>query len=640
MPLRNVSCGTRRSRRFSPALLAALLLAAPLGAQESDEGELISPEQSSNEQQREYTYDNLITVTATGLEQRVEDLPLPITILTREQIESSGEESVVDLLRRVPGLTVMRFGDEGASTSIFVRGTESDHVLALFDGVRLNSPYFAGFDWSQLVTAGIERIEVTRGPYSALWGSDAVGGVIHLIPMRNREGSSTRLLAEGGENQWRRLEGSFGWGDDAWDVHTSLFGRDGRGELDNSDFEHRQILLDAGYGGSDTERLSLVYQHLDAEVGIPFSDPLNLTPQRRQDSRQRLLALPMHFQPAPAWRLELTPSLVERQLEFRDPDDPFGFTRSDTFDDTTQIRFASHHAVAVHDHDHSLSWGGEWREDRVDASSNFGVDLDGQRVELIGAFVQDVWQASERFTVVAGLRLDETSEWGSEVSPRLSAGFQANDRVELRVSYGQAFRQPSIGELYFPFSGNPSLEPERSDSAEIGLVLRLGRHRIDAGVFATDSENLIDFQFVDYTFANIERAEIRGTEVAWTYELSSALRSSLQATWLDTSDQDGLALLRRPEWSSSWVFDAHLAKRLRANLALVLVGDRIDVDALTFERKELPSHATADLGLSFSLTEKLDLSLRTLNLADRIYQEVDGYPAPGRRFIAGLRWSL
>ena len=296
-----------------------------------------------------------------------------MTIITRAEIDSSQEETVADLLRRVPGITVMRTGDEGSTTALFVRGTESDHVLALFDGVRLNSPYFAGYDWSVQSSAGIEQVEVARGPFSALWGSDAVGGVVNVIPSRGRDGGNIALFGEAGDDDWQRLEGSIGWATGAWDVYASAFDREGRGELDNSDFSNRQLLVDTGYSWSESARVAVLYQDLDSEVGIPFSNPLSQTPNRRQDSQEELLALPMSFQPGARWSLELTPSQVERVLEFRDPDDPFGFTSSDTFADTSQVRLASHHDVGGGGK-HAFSWGGEWREDEVDALSNFGID--------------------------------------------------------------------------------------------------------------------------------------------------------------------------------------------------------------------------------------------------------------------------
>ena len=131
-----------------------------------------------------------ITVTATGVATQAVEVPMPTTVITKQEMEDAQTENVAELLKRVPGLTVMRSGDEGKVASVFTRGTESDQTLVLFDGVRLNSPYVGGYDLGLLTTSGFERVEVARGPYSALWGADAIGGVINMIPRTGLGGFS------------------------------------------------------------------------------------------------------------------------------------------------------------------------------------------------------------------------------------------------------------------------------------------------------------------------------------------------------------------------------------------------------------------------------------------------------------------
>ena len=577
-----------------------------------------------------------VTVTATGAETPLEEVPLPVTVIDREEIDDSQEESVADLLRRVPGLTVARAGDDGSVASVFTRGTESDHTLALFDGVRLSSPYFGGYDWSLLPTAGLARVEVARGPFSALWGADAVGGVINVVPAQATDGLGASLLAEGGEDDWRRLEGVVGWAGDGFDLYASGVDREGEGELDNSDFDLRQVLVDAGWSWGDGNRVAVLLQDLESEIGIPFSDPTSLTPNRRQRADQRLLAVPVRLRVSESWDLELVPSVVERELTFRDPDDPFGFTASDTAADTTQARLASRLALG----DHHLTWGGEWREDEVTDSSVFGVNLDGATTSVASAFVQDVWQAGRDLNVIAGVRWDDADEWGTQVSPRLAVGWRPVDRLELRAAYGRAFRQPSVGELYFPFSGNPELEPERSESAELGLSWSAGPSRLQLAAFSTRIEDLVDFDYATYSFANVAEADMRGVELAWDAPLGDALVSMAQLTWLDTENEAGEPLLRRPEWSASWTVHGELWGPLSGALTVLLVGSRPDVDPTTFERVELGGHVTADLSLACELLTGLEALLRVRNLADESYQEIAGYPAPGRRITGGLRWRL
>jgi vitamin B12 transporter len=242
--------------------------------------------------------------------------------------------------------------------------------------------------------------------------------------------------------------------------------------------------------------------------------------------------------------------------------------------------------------------------------------------------------------ILAGVRWDDAEEWGSEVSPRVSVGWQVATNVELRAGYGRAFRQPSIGELYFPFSGNPELEAERSESSELGLVWFAGSTRLQTNFFNTTVDNLIEFDYATYAFANVSTAKMQGVEVAWDVPLTGELLSQLQATWLDTEGDGGQALLRRPEWSGSWMVQGRLWTKLRGDLTLLWIGSRADVDPVTFQRVELGSHLTANLGLGFELHGAFELLLRVQNLADESYQEIAGYPAPGRRVTGGLRFRL
>jgi vitamin B12 transporter len=587
-------------------------------------------------QQPPRIFEGVLTVTATGSESPVNDVPLPVTVVERDEIDDSQEESVADLLRRIPGVTVMRTSDEGSAMSLFVRGTESDHTLALFDGVRLNSPYFAGYDWSQLPTAGLERIEVVRGPYSALWGADAIGGAVNVIPGRASDGWSLSLFGEGGDDGWRRLQGTVGWAGSGFDLYASGFDRHGEGTLDNSDFASSQLLVNAGWSWAEGSRVSVLVQDLSSDIGVPFANPVTLTPSRRQRADQRLYAVPVRVQLNPGWQLELVGSLTERELSYRDPDDPFGFTSSDTLADTQQARLASRHQLGGHE----LTWGGEWRSDEVTDTSSYGPNLDGDTTSVTSLFVQDTWRASDSLRVVAGIRWDDADEWDAEFSPRIFVGWSVSPAVELRAGYGHGFRQPSVGELYFPFSGNPELEPERSDSFELGMNWFAGSSRIQANLFQTSLENLIEYSFLTFSFANVAEAEIRGAELAWDVPLSGRLVSSLQATWLDTEDDEGLPLLRRPEWSASWTLHGVLWGRLRGDLTVLWVGERADVDPITFGRTELEGHVTGNLALSYELYRGLEVTFRAQNLADEEYEEVAGYPAPGRRLMAGLRLGL
>lgn len=578
-----------------------------------------------------------VTVTATGVATEVDEAPTAVTVITRDEVDDAQADTVVEMLRRVPGLTVVGSGDEGKLASVFTRGTGSTQTLVMLDGVRLNSPYFGGFDWSRLSTAGLRQIEVVRGPYSALWGADAVGGVINLLPARSA-GLNGRFTGEGGSEGWQRLEAEIGWASESFDISASGFDREGDGSLVNSDFSTSQLLLTAGWSfGERGSRIGILVQDLEAETGIPFVAPGSPTPGRRQASEQTLIAVPIRLVFSSSWDLELTVASVEGSFEFVDPDDPF-FTFSDTDTTSSQARLASNH----HFSKHVFSWGAEWREEEVSDASSFGTNLDGQTTEISSAFAQDVWRIDPALRLLIGVRWDDSEPWGSQTSPRADLGWRVSDTIELRAGYGEAFRPPSLGELYFPLSGNAGLLPETSTSADLGLSLfspdRSSKWQLTG--FTTELENLIEFDFATYSNANVGSATIRGAEISWESSIGRRGTSFLQATYLDTEDALGQPLLRRPEWSGSWTLHGAMTEHLTGDLTVLYVGSRDDVDPVSFERTSAASYTTANLALAYSLWNGVEITGRVLNLAGEEYQEVLGYPAPGRRYMVGLRLGV
>ncbi|MEX1312415.1 MAG: TonB-dependent receptor [Candidatus Sulfomarinibacteraceae bacterium] len=579
-----------------------------------------------------------ITVTATGIESEVDDVPVATTVITRKQMDDAQSASVTELLRRVPGLSVAQSGDTGSVTSVFTRGTNSNHTLVLFEGVRLNSPYFGGFDWSLPTTTAIERVEVARGPYSALWGSDAVGGVINIIPQRRRGGFGGRILAEGGQENWQRYEATAGFASSHFDIQASGYRLSSDGSLENGDVTGQQGLLTTGFSWGKDSRIGFVYQDLQSEIGIPFVTPGSPTPNRRQDTSQRLMAVPLRWTLAKWWKLEVVTSRTEREIDFTDPDDPWGYVYSTTEADTDQARLANHHTLGRH----TISWGGEWREDTVTDVNPFGTALDNVTESTVGAFAQDNWQVNRKFRLLFGVRWDDTDSWGSRTSGRLDFGWRLADTIELRGGYGQAYRAPALGELYGPFGGNPDLKPESSNSGEVGVVYTpVGGHsRWQLNIFTTDIDNLIEYDFASMENQNIGEARINGAEFVWEQGAFEILRWFFQATYLYTRGDDGESLLRRPQYSLAWTLNGDIGKKWSGDTTIRWVSSRDDVDPLTYERVENDSYYTVDISVAWQPWSTVAVTGRVLNVFDEDFQEVVGYPAPGRRFMAGLRWDF
>jgi len=570
-----------------------------------------------------------VVVTATGEEHLLDETAAAVTVLEREDLQRTGSTALSDALRRVPGAVVLRSGLDTGVTSLFLRGSNTAHTLVLLDGVRLNSPFFGGYDFSLPLVGTLDRVEVVRGPYSALYGGDAMGGVVQVMTRSPRERSWSALV-EGGGDGWRRLELGGSFEEEGVGITVALAGREGAGPLENDDFQGRAGLARATWQASPVLQVGVLVHRSDTRTGIPFSGAV-ATPERTTESDELTLALPLRWRWDDGSTLDVTPSRIERELRFRDPDDTFGMVASDTLAASSGIRAVWRRSLAGH----RVSVGGEWRQDRVEDGSNLGVNLDGQTLATGAVFIQDAFTLGRRLSVLLGGRWDRAQVWGSRFSPRATVAWR-QDSWRVWSSFGEGFRAPSLGELYYPFAGNLDLRPERSRSAEVGAAVNLpgGRSHLQVTAFSNRIRDLVEFDFASYRFANISRSRQQGAEGAWVVNLGKGVVQA-SATWLETEDGDGMRLLRRPRWSGSLAVH-HPLGGLVAEAAVVWVGSRPDLDPVSFTRVGQPSFVTANAGITIPLGDVFAVRLRAENLADRRYEEVRGYPAPGRRFMVGL----
>jgi vitamin B12 transporter len=576
-----------------------------------------------------------VVVTATGEEQPADEVAAASSVITASELWAAGVMSVADALRWVPGVTILRSGLDGGVTSLFVRGTASTQTLVMWDGVRLNSPFFGGYDWSLPSTLGLDRVEIVRGPYSALYGADAIGGVVQLVPEHAGD-DQVRTLVEGGGSGWRRAQLDATLVEGSWDAVVSAGSREGDGPLNNDGFWSRAGMVEVSTSLSGGSRLGVLLRRTTEHTEIPFSGA-TVTPHRFTAAEENLVALPLHWRLGTDGELEVTLSRVRRGLAFRDPEEPSGFVRSDTEADSDGARVALHGRWGRH----HLVVGGEWREDTVSDGSSFGTTLADRRVVTRSLFAQDNWSPGIGIGVLAGVRWDQAEPWGSELSPRLTVSWHGRG-LRGWISSGLAFRAPSLGELYYPYSGNPGLAPERSRSGEVGVSIPLvgGRAVLQLVAFSNRQSDLIDFDYAAFRYENVARAREDGVEASWIAIAGDRGHLSVALNWLDATDGNGVPLLRRPTWSGAVTVDGPVWGRLAGAASLVWVGRRTDVDPVSFQRVPQGGFATANLSATVRLTRALAARVRVDNVANRSYEEVRGYPAPARRVMIGLEAAL
>ncbi len=572
-----------------------------------------------------------VVVTATLSPEEESQVGSAVTVITREDIERHGARTVLEALRLVPGLDVVRSGGDGAVTSVFLRGAGSGHTLVLVDGVRVNPVYFPGFDFGQWTTESIERIEVVRGPYSPLYGSDAIGGVIQILTRGGGGKPVGSLALEGGDRGQRQgtLFASVGSG--ALSATASY--RDARadGDRPNSDWRQQNGSLRLDILPGRDVAAAVEASVLDGKLGVPGPAGAE-TPRARSATREERLALPIAFDPTPRHATRLLFARTSSELSFEDPDASFASTTRST---TWQARLSNTWRTDRQ----SLTGFLSWELGEVRPEDTFGTALSRDRVRTWGAGLQESIRAGGRWTVTVGGRLDRHSAFGSAASPRATAAWLSKDaRWKVRLSAGRAFRAPALGELFFPFTGNPGLGPERSASYEAGFERYLPEGRIEASVFWNRIRDLIVFDFASFRNENVGRARARGVEVGWRQQVHRKLHLEAGYAWLDAEDRaTGQPLLRRPRHRAFAAAAIRPIAPLRLAIRGTFSGRRRDLDPLTFESVVATSYVRYDL---FARYEAKHVSpyVGVENAGDRRYEEARGFPAPRRRYAVGLEW--
>lgn len=574
-----------------------------------------------------------IVVTASALPEAVQSTPAAVTVITRAEIDERAARDVADVLREVPGLHISRTGSAGRATSLFTRGSNSTHTLVLWNGLEITNPYFAGYDWGRFSTVGVEQVEVVRGPYSALYGSDAMAGVVNVLTTSRHSGF--RAQGEAGGRGLRNGSVSGTYAGSTANVSAGFEQRDDDGFAANDDFSQTSANVAVRWNATPTLTAGITARHTSYDLGIPrnlnaFGTAIVPSLQRRQDGTERQLSIPIE-QKLGRFSYEVTFAESRRDDTFEDPEDPFGLVLTATESTTRRARLTTRTETPFG----TIVGGGEYEHAEVDDVTNYGPNFTGGERKERSLFVEDRVSIA-RFELSAGLRWDDYETFGSELSPRVALAWIAGGN-KVRAAFGEAFRAPAVGELYFPFGGNPSLGAERSRSYEVGYDHASG---ISATLFHGDYEDLIVFNPASNVFENIGEATTRGLELAAQRSLTRTLRASLTYTYTDTEEAStGEELLRRPRHSGS-LFLGWRSGIVDTNLVVQHTGARADFMAVApFARTTAESHTVLDANVQVTLG-RFTPYVRIENLTDVEYEEVLGYVSPGRRAVVGVRFGM
>jgi vitamin B12 transporter len=601
-----------------------------------------------------------IVVTASRESVEVEDTPASVTLFGREDIEALTLPMASDLLRLSPGLSVASTGPRGSQTQVRIRGAEANHTLLFVDGIRFNDPAAGNEARFELLTGDLlSRIEVVRGPQSALWGSEALGGVI-AVETAAPDRTALTALGEYGSLDTARASAQFGARAGAVAVSgtAGYIRSDGidsfgaGGERDG--FQNKAGSLKAVFRPSPGGELGLVGHYVEGRSEFDGFDPQTF---RRADTldltRNRIAAIRGWGRVEDGgWSLMLDGSFLASANRNRLGEDPLNRTFGERFAVGAQLS----KELALAGGMHRLTAAAEHEGERFRARDQVffgGTDQDRARdlTAVIGEWRAD-W--SERFATGVAVRHDGFSAFRDATTLRANALFRPTDALRLHAGYGEGIAQPTFFDLFgfFPgsFVGNPALRPERSTGYEAGV--RWARDRASLGVtgFSNRLQDEIVGTFDPVTFVSSAenatgRSRRRGVEGEVGYRFEP-VRIAFNYTYLDAQERrsDGDLLVRevrRPRHSANLLADGELGP-VRIGAALSHVGERRDTDFDVFPAQvvTLDDYVLASFKLGFDISRQLEAFARVENAFDADYQDVVGYNTPGRAVYAGLRLRL
>lgn len=569
-----------------------------------------------------------VVVTASRVPVAASDALVAIDVIDREQIDAAATQDVVDLLRRVPGVDIVRGGGIGQQASVFIRGTNSNHALVLIDGIRVGALGTGTYAWEHLPLAQIERIEVVRGPRAALWGADALGGVIQIFTRRDAAahaslhvGNHDTYGVAAGMGQ-RGEHGGFGvhagWletrGQNATTPGNWSFDPDRDGALLRNLTVHGDMAL-------GTQRLEAMLLHADNDIGFD---------QGESSARQDVQSLAVSGELAAQWQHRLTLGGSRDRL-----DTHTAFTAYHS-----RRRQADWQHVIAHAAAGETTLGLAWLDERGEQLDTFaGEAVYAQSRTTRSVFGNWRGRAGAHAFEVSG-RHDDNNVYAGNSSFGAAWGWDLGDAVRLSASWGEGFRAPTMNELYSPgwggwYSGNPDLAPEQSKNIELALrVTPDNAGEFELRVFRNDIDDLIDFSGEQAQAINIARARIDGAEVSWRW-MGAAWSLHTHATWQDPHSRDtGEALLRRPARKASALLERQFDGGLRLGMEGIAASDRPDYGGV-----KLGGYGLLALRASLPLTQAWTLDARVENLLDRDYTLVDGYHTPDATALLTLRWQ-
>jgi len=607
------------------------------------------------------TADESLVVSATRLATPASQVASSVTVVTAADIEARQDRSLPDALQTVPGLFIEQTGGLGGQTSLFMRGTNSNHTKVLLDGIDIADPSTPtnAADIGKLLTGDIARVEVLRGPQSGLYGSDAIGGVINITTKSGQGPLKLTAQAEGGSfdtfNQRASAsgsEGAFHYALTVDHVHEGSVAVTPPalllpGEKRNNDFyDGIQASTKIGYDIADNFDIGFV-GHYGSSLGKVTNDSFDPVTFAGFPSRTQTRIATLQYESRATAHLVLWDGRLDQTIGLgftdaitssADPDNGYVLDKGQR----TKLDYQGNIGLTQGE---TLVLGAETARDASRPGYSFGFPSGpATGVTTNAGYAELDSDLGNGLHNDAAIRYDDNSRFGNKVTYHIApAWLIAATGTKLKASFGTGFKAPSLQELFGGFGANPLLKPETSTGYDAGFEQSLW-DKVSGGAtwFHNDIKNLIvNGPPPNFTYGNIGRARTQGAEVFIAWKALDTLALRADYTYTDAIDAaTRLTLLRRPRNQLSLTGGWQALPELNLDATLLVTGPQADIGRESGIREKIGGYTVLNLAASYKLTETWSLFGRIENATDTNYQSPDGFLRPGVGAYGGIKVNL
>lgn len=585
-----------------------------------------------------------VVVTANRVATTADETIASVTVISQEEIQRSQARSLPELLQSRSGVYFGSNGGRGALSSAFVRGTNSDHVVVLVDGVKIGSATSGSISWQSLPLSQIERVEFVKGPRASLYGSEALGGVVQVFTKTGTDKASKSVSVSAGNlgtvlgsadysNSVGKLRYSLGLSAETTQGYDSCDAEAGTAfagcftdEPDNDGYDNKAAHVNLAYRlGAETE---LSFTGLESADELEFDGGF----QNESESRTSVYGLGLNHSLMSNWFMDLKLNHSE--------------DRSDNFKDgvyTGSFDTKRHLASLINEFSLNdsarLLLAVDFQKDHVDSSTNY-AETERENFGYVAQYMDK--HGAHGYEISA--RYDDNEQFGAAKTGSIGYGYAISENLSAMASFGTAFSAPKFNDLYYPGSGNPDLRPEESRSFEAGLRWSDESLSWSASAYKTVIDDLITYVYNPATMSgtnvNLNKAKIRGIDLDVTSQLTTAFGAALAVSLLKAEDasggaNDGNSLVRRPASSArlSFFYDVNAWKH---TAEFQVAGSAYDNPANT---RVIEAHRLLNLMTDYQLTESLSIAAKVENVFDSSIETASYYAQPPRSFLLTLRYQ-